>query len=61
MRLIKVVVVKKSKNWLGSQNIKNLAKLKSLKNFIKCKKNLVKFKISEESSFLNSSTRLAYN
>lgn len=37
-----------------------MAKLKNLKNFDKCKKNSLKFKIFKEPSFLNSITKLAY-
>ena len=53
IRLIKVVIVRQSKNWLSSKKktIKNLAKFKSLKIFIMYKKlikNLVKFKISKK-------------
>ena len=42
---------------------KNLANFKKFKNSAKCKKlikNLVKLKISERLSFLNSATKLAY-
>ena len=56
MSLIKVIVVKQSKNWLSLKNIKNLAKFKIFKNFTKGEKlikNLVKFKISKEFSFLS--------
>ena len=63
MKLIKVVIVKQSKNWLSKKkNIRNLAKFKSLKNSIQYKKlikNLIKLKISKECSFLSLTIKLA--
>ena len=47
----------------SSKIIKNLATFKNPENYVKCKKlikNLIKFKISKELSFLNSITRLVY-
>lgn len=45
------------------KNIENLTNFKNIKNFIKNKnfiRNLIKFKISKGSSFLNSIARLIY-